>query len=105
MIPLTKIKQGFTSKELNQLANPKLLGGKTVGEELALIHQQYTKAEAEAAAGEKKLYTENWDGDIYVGSRWNTLSILYLFFLLAPLAGLAFAWATHGTLWDTGVYY
>ena len=45
------------------------------------------------------------DGDVYVGSRWNTLSILYLFFLLTPLAGLAFAWATHGTLWDTGVYY
>ena len=34
MIPLTRIKKGFTSKELDQLANPKLLGGKTVGEEL-----------------------------------------------------------------------
>ena len=37
MIPLTKIKKGFTPKELNQLANPKLLGGKTVGEELGEV--------------------------------------------------------------------
>lgn len=45
------------------------------------------------------------DGDVYIGSRWNELSVLYLIFLVTPLLGLLFAWATHGTLWDTGVYY
>lgn len=45
------------------------------------------------------------DGDVYIGGRWNELSVLYLIFLLVPLLGLVFAWATHGTLWDTGVYY
>ena len=34
MIPLTKVKRGFTTRELEQLAHPHLLGGKTVGEEL-----------------------------------------------------------------------
>lgn len=33
-IPLGRIKRRFTPKEYQQLANPKLLGGKTVGEEL-----------------------------------------------------------------------
>ena len=45
------------------------------------------------------------DGDVYVGSRWNTLSILYAFFFFTPLLGLLFAWATYGTLWATGTYY
>jgi hypothetical protein len=34
MIPLSKVKTGFTAQELEQMAHPKLLGGKTVGEEL-----------------------------------------------------------------------
>ena len=34
MIPLGKIKKGFTDKELRQLSHPRLLGGKTVGDEL-----------------------------------------------------------------------
>ena len=42
------------------------------------------------------------DGDQYVGSRWNELSVLYLIFLLTPLAGLLFAYLTYGKLWATG---
>jgi len=42
---------------------------------------------------------------VYIGSRWNELSILYLIFLLVPLMGLVFAWATYGTLWATGEFY
>lgn len=45
------------------------------------------------------------DGDVYIGGRWNELSVLYLIFLMVPLLGLVFAWATNGTLWNTGVYY
>lgn len=45
------------------------------------------------------------DGDVYVGGRWNTLSILYAIFFFTPLLGLLFAWATYGTLWATGTYY
>jgi hypothetical protein len=45
------------------------------------------------------------DGDVYIGSNWNELSILYLIFL-ATLAGLGiFAWLSYGTLWATGMYY
>lgn len=42
---------------------------------------------------------------MYIGGRWNELSVLYLIFLMVPLLGLVFAWATNGTLWNTGVYY
>jgi hypothetical protein len=31
--------------------------------------------------------------------------MLYLVFLAVPLAGLAFAWTTYGTLWATGEFY
>lgn len=46
--------------------------------------------------------TSNWDGDHYLGGRWNALSIGYLIFLLTPLAGLVFAYLTYGTLWTGG---
>lgn len=45
------------------------------------------------------------DGDVYTGGRWNELSLLYLIFLLTPLAGLLFAWLSYGKLWATGEYY
>lgn len=43
-------KKGFTPKEYEQLRNPSLLGGSTVGEELAIIRQRYLDAEKRAAA-------------------------------------------------------
>ena len=39
------------------------------------------------------------DGDVYIGSRWNTLSILYLISLAAPAAVGLFAWLSYGHLW------
>ncbi|KAL4434603.1 hypothetical protein ABPG77_002726 [Micractinium sp. CCAP 211/92] len=78
---ISRTSRFLLQEEYDQLRNPQLLGGATIGEELCE------------------------DGDVYIGGRWNELSVLYLIFLLVPLLGLVFAWATHGTLWDTGVYY
>ncbi|PSC74862.1 hypothetical protein C2E20_2033 [Micractinium conductrix] len=100
-----KFKKEFTQEEYEKLRNPTLLGGATIGDELALIRKRYLAAEALAQKEVAKQTTANWDGDVYIGSNWNELSVLYLIFMLTPLLGLAFAWATHGTLWDTGVYY
>lgn len=100
-----RTKKGFTKEEYEQLRNPQLLGGGTIGEELALIRKRYLAAEQVAQKEVAKQTSHNWDGDVYIGGRWNELSVLYLIFLVVPLLGLLFAWATHGTLWDTGVYY
>ena len=45
------------------------------------------------------------DGDEYIGGCWNTLSLLYLTFMLAPAAAGLFAWLSYGKLWATGEYY
>jgi len=70
---------------------------KTVKEEL----EYYRKANWEANNGRerKDLYTENWDGDVYKGSRWNILNLLIILFVAVPLFGLLFAYQTYGTLW------
>lgn len=82
------------------LRNPQLLGGSTIAEELTLIREQYLNAEqmAEQRAREK-LTSDQWDGDVYIGGRWNTLSILYLIFMAAPAAMGLFAWLSYGKLW------
>lgn len=107
MLPLLRLpRKDFTDKERAQLAKPELLGGKTIGEELTLLRQQYLDAEARASQGESRLQSDNWDGDVYIGSRWNELSILYLIFMLTPLLGLLFAWASYGVYWGVtpGLY-
>ncbi|GBF89394.1 hypothetical protein Rsub_01966 [Raphidocelis subcapitata] len=76
------------------------LGGKTIGDELALIHKEYRKAEDTARSQmEAKLYSSNWAGDVYVGSNWNILTVLYLIFMLVPIFGLLAAWASYGVYW------
>ena len=67
MVPILsgRRKKGFTSKEYEKLRNPELLGGKTIGEELALIKEQHDAAEKRAAErAEKEFASANW----YVGS-------------------------------------
>jgi hypothetical protein len=39
------------------------------------------------------------DGSEYKGSSFNILTLLGLLFILTPVAGLAFAYFTYGTLW------
>lgn len=101
---LGRVKKDFTDKELEEMKHPHLLGGKTIGEELSLIRKQYVKAEEKALHREDELFSSNWAGDVYIGGRWNTLSVLYLVFMMTPLAGLVFAYVTYGTLWATGEY-
>eukprot|EP00887_Chlorella_sp_A99_P003001 scaffold9.g3001.t1 len=99
-------KSEFTAKELEALRKPRLLGGKTIGQELSMIRKKYKESEVKMGKAERSMSSGgNWDGDVYLGGRWNELTILYLIFLLVPLAGLVFAWATYGTLWATGQYY
>ncbi|KAK9835359.1 hypothetical protein WJX81_004613 [Elliptochloris bilobata] len=47
----------------------------------------------------KDLYTDNWDGSVYKGSKFNVLTVIALVSVLTPLAGLAFAWWSYGVLW------
>ncbi len=47
----------------------------------------------------KDLYTDNWDGSEYKGSPFNILTFLVALFILVPVAGLVFAFATFGSLW------
>ncbi|KIY97374.1 hypothetical protein MNEG_10587 [Monoraphidium neglectum] len=48
---------------------------------------------------EANLYSKNWAGDVYIGSNWNILTLLYAIFLLTPILGLVAAWATYGVYW------
>lgn len=98
-INICRSKKGFTAKEYDQLAKPQLLGGKTVSEELEMIRQKYLNAETRAAKKEQGLNSSQWDGDVYIGGRWNTLSILYLIGMLVPAGIGVFAWLSYGKLW------
>jgi hypothetical protein len=81
------------------------LGGKTMAEELELIQAAYKQQEAVTKDDlAKYLYSHNWQGDVYVGSNWNILTLIMGLTLFVPLAGLLFAWLSFGTLW-TGHYY
>ncbi len=75
----------------------------------ALIRTQYIASEASAAKGEARLHTAskggNWEGDVYVGSAWNLMTVLGAVGAAVPLAGLAFALATKGVLWGLVDYY
>lgn len=109
MVPIIsgRKKKGFTSEEYERLRNPRLLGGKSIGEELALLREEHQKAEARAEeAAQQRLSSAYWDGDVYTGGRWNALSVLYLIFLVTLAAVGAFAYLTYGHLWGVtpGLY-
>lgn len=36
---------------------------------------------------------------MYIGSRWNTLSVIYMIFMMSIFAGGLFAWLSYGRLW------
>ncbi len=44
---------------------------------------------------------ENWDGDVYKGSRWNILNLLIILFVAVPLFGLLFAYQARLLLLGT----
>ncbi|KAL0023843.1 hypothetical protein WJX77_010573 [Trebouxia sp. C0004] len=45
------------------------------------------------------LFTDNWGGDVWKGSKINVLSVILAVSILVPLGGLLFAYLTFGTLW------
>ena len=72
--------------------------GSTVREELEALREAYLGAEEKALKGEAKLFSGNWEGDVYVGSRWNVATVLALVSAATTAAGLAFAFATKGVV-------
>ena len=50
------------------------------------------------------LYTDNWDGDVYIGGGVNELTVLVGLGIGVPLIGLAIAFGTRGVLWDVSPY-
>eukprot|EP00884_Botryococcus_braunii_P020014 jgi/Botrbrau1/6697/Bobra.0202s0034.1 len=71
--------------------------GRTVREELE--YRRQANLAANKGKERKDLYTDNWEGSEYKGSSINILTVLIALFILVPVAGLAFAFATFGTLW------
>jgi len=51
------------------------------------------------------LYSDQWDGDKYVGSGWNELTVGLAIAIAVPVLGLVFALATKGTLWGVVSFY
>ena len=140
-------KRGFTPQELDQLRHPHLLGGKSIGQELAIIREKYLEAEAAAEARvAERLSSDQWyvirgflcvilelpdehciaapmthpallthiffiflcrDGDVWVGSRWNTLTVISLISILSTAGVGVFAWLSYGHLWGItpGLYH
>jgi hypothetical protein len=47
----------------------------------------------------KDLYTDNWDGSEYKGSKLNVLSVILIVSILTPLFGIIFAYLSYGRLW------
>lgn len=47
----------------------------------------------------KYLYSDNWAGDEYTGSKVNTLTVIAAISVLTPIIGLIFAFQTYGVLW------
>lgn len=63
MVPILsgRRKKGFTEKEYEQMRNPKLLGGKTIGEELTLLRERYNQAEVAAKEQSRNDFVSaNW---------------------------------------------
>ena len=61
--------------------------------------QKAARAEAKKRIDRADLYTDNWGGDKWKGSKVNVLSIILAVSILVPLGGLLFAYLTFGTLW------
>ena len=60
---------------------------------------EFKAAEKMAMEQQARQVSKNWDGDVYVGSAWNTLSVLYGIMMIAVLGGLAGAILSYGSLW------
>lgn len=70
---------------------------RTVREEIE--YRRQANLAANNGLERKDLYTANWAGSEYRGSRWNILTLVGALFVLTPVAGLVFAYVTYGTLW------
>jgi hypothetical protein len=109
MIPVWsgRHKSGFTESEYKKLRNPRLLGkNTTIGEELELLREKFQETERVASERQSLQATENWNeyGE-YVGSRWNTLSVLYGIMMGSIIVGLLLAYFGRGVWWNVDPPY
>lgn len=73
----------------------------------------YVDGRIGSAAGPQKkdlvdrpdLYSDQWEGDQYIGSGWNELSVGLAIAIIVPVLGLVFALSTKGTLWGVVSFY
>eukprot|EP01023_Acetabularia_acetabulum_P006080 TRINITY_DN1252_c0_g1_i1.p3 TRINITY_DN1252_c0_g1~~TRINITY_DN1252_c0_g1_i1.p3 ORF type:complete len:149 (-),score=8.21 TRINITY_DN1252_c0_g1_i1:1225-1671(-) len=107
VLPILRLPKEITAHDIEKLPrNPAFKGATTIGEKLTAIHQQYKLQERNAmSAMEEDLYSENWQGGVYVGKTWNIMTIILLLSAMVPIAGLLFAYFTYGRLWGTVGYY
>jgi len=82
--------------------------GKTVADKLegyrkeairAAEAQEFAEKYAPSRINEEIYYSDNWEGDVYVGSNWNILTVILFISIAVPIAGLIFAYFSYGTLW------
>ena len=74
---------------------------------------EYVDGRVGSAAGPQKadrvdrpdLYSDQWEGDKFVGSGWNELTIGLAIAIGVPVIGLIFALSTRGTLWGVVSFY
>ena len=77
----------------------------TIAEQLqAQQQQQTTKTPASERVDRPDLYSDNWNGDEYVGSGFNELTVIVGLAVGVPAIGLAIALLGRGTLWDVSPY-
>jgi len=69
------------------------------------LRETFLEAEKLALEQQERHVSENWDGDVYVGSNINTLSVLYGIMMACIIGGLVFAVVSHGKLWGVDPYF
>ena len=79
-------------------------GADTVGARLSVVRETMLRSEAQAKRdAASKFQSDAWEGDQYVGSPLNTLTVLGGIAVAAPLAMGLFAALTYGSLWGKPV--
>lgn len=77
----------------------------TIAEQLQAQQQTTTsKTPASERVDRPDLYSDNWNGDEYVGSGFNELTVIVGLAVGVPAIGLAIALLGRGTLWDVSPY-
>ena len=104
--PTTAAKRGGAAAlHRHRLPAPRSAGGGGEGPERNWFEETRNASTQKRAPPKKEfidrpdLYTDNWDGETYKGSRWNILTVILALTFAVPLIGLIFAWFSYGRYW------